>query len=959
MCYTNHALDQFLEGIQELSIDGKSPNIIRVGGRCKTESLANCVLNKKVQECRSNRSVPKHMFEDFMEARTALFANQSLINRKMENCDAESQQKVIGLSNLESVVEQFHYDQLLYGAGANSSMSKAIEIWLNLWYPESQEQDFQLPSTQSELQEPQSLQAVPPPRDDEALSSESDDELIEVDNEARVLQEGRIIEGEVIELPTRRKDHNTEQETNIQTIPPKKVEVKNGWKTVQLSDNQRKKRISQGFKNKPMSEREVSRVHDVWKLNDSQRWKLYLYWTNEYIKLCKERVNENAHEYNAICNHYAQCQRNIDCYVAKGADVIGMTTTGAAKYHHLLKSIHPKIVIFEEAAEVLEAHVIMSIVPSVQQLIMIGDHKQLKPKPACYYLEKGYNLDVSLFERLILNGFEHVTLEKQHRMRPEISKLICPIIYEKLLDAENVTKYGHVLGVGKDVFFIAHTQPEESNSYNDMKSHVNKFEAEYIVELCHYLLKQGYSPFDITILTMYRGQLLELRSRMKRQNFEGVRVAAVDDFQGEENEIILLSLVRSNSDSSIGFLKIENRVCVSLSRAKRGLYVIGNLSMLRDKGETKWPEIIHHLEKEQCIGMGLPLYCQVHQDDKVAIRYPSEFRQRPEGGCTRKCGTRLACGHACGRICHPKDREHKTTICSKVCGKVFPCGHNCKRKCYECQKKQRCLPCSERVQKVLPHCGHSVKLACSADSALVSCPLPCGKVLPCGHQCQNTCSVPCNVRCMEKIKKLLPCGHTVSVSCSESPVLAICPVTCGEKLECGDMCSGTCGKCERGRLHVKCEQRCGRDLVCGHPCSYPCASICPPCEKHCNNYCFHSKCPKKCYELCTPCMEQCEWKCPHFKCTKPCGELCNRPPCDLPCRKVLKKCGHPCIGLCGERCPKKCRICDKDEVCEILFGNEDEEDALFIELQDCGHIRWIIGCRTGSKFSVETKSGPI
>jgi len=68
-----------------------------------------------------------------------------------------------------------------------------------------------------------------------------------------------------------------------------------------------------------------------------------------------------------------------------------------------------------------------------------------------------------------------------------------------------------------------------------------------------------------------------------------------------------------------------------------------------------------------------------------------------------------------------------------------------------------------------------------------------------------------------------------------------------------------------------------------------------------------------------------------------CGELCDRPPCDEPCTKTLK-CGHPCVGLCGETCPHLCRICDKSELEEVFFGTEDEEDARFILLEDCKHV---------------------
>ena len=89
---------------------------------------------------------------------------------------------------------------------------------------------------------------------------------------------------------------------------------------------------------------------------------------------------------------------------------------------------------------------------------------------------------------------------------------------------------------------------------------------------------------------------------------------------------------------------------------------------------------------------------------------------------------------------------------------------------------------------------------------------------------------------------------------------------------------------------------------------------------------------------CPPCVEPCTWKCPHAACTKKGGEPCDRERCNYPCPKKIKKCKHPCIGLCGEPCPKKCRICDKEEVTTIIFGTEDEEDARFVTLTDCGHL---------------------
>ena len=82
--------------------------------------------------------------------------------------------------------------------------------------------------------------------------------------------------------------------------------------------------------------------------------------------------------------------------------------------------------IVEEAAHVLESHVVSSLTPDCQQLIMIGDHQQLRPPVNVYHLAKDYHLDVSLFERLILGGIKSVRLDVQHRMRPEVARLIVP-----------------------------------------------------------------------------------------------------------------------------------------------------------------------------------------------------------------------------------------------------------------------------------------------------------------------------------------------------------------------------------------------------------------------------------------------------------------------------------------------------------------------------------------------------
>lgn len=96
--------------------------------------------------------------------------------------------------------------------------------------------------------------------------------------------------------------------------------------------------------------------------------------------------------------------------------------------------------------------------------VCLGDHKQLRPNPADYMVGKNLKLEISLFERLINNGIECYTLNIQHRMRPEISTLLVPTIYPKLLDHPSVQHRDKIKGIEKNVFFIAHNVPEQEVS---------------------------------------------------------------------------------------------------------------------------------------------------------------------------------------------------------------------------------------------------------------------------------------------------------------------------------------------------------------------------------------------------------------------------------------------------------------------------------------------------------------
>ena len=166
------------------------------------------------------------------------------------------------------------------------------------------------------------------------------------------------------------------------------------------------------------------------------------------------------------------------------------------------------------------------------------------------------------------------------------------------------------------MFFYHHDHQEEQ----DGNSFYNIHELLMALHLALYLVReQDISPHRITILTTYNAQLNQLvntRAQGSWSWLEQVRMAVVDSFQGEENDVIILSLVRNNTRNSVGFLRTNNRICVALSRARNGLYILGNMHMLA-KANPLWSHMERNLMENGEIGQQFPLQCNNH---KLVIR---------------------------------------------------------------------------------------------------------------------------------------------------------------------------------------------------------------------------------------------------------------------------------------------------------------------------------------------------
>lgn len=196
--------------------------------------------------------------------------------------------------------------------------------------------------------------------------------------------------------------------------------------------------------------------------------------------------------------------------------------------------------------------------------------------------------------------------------------------------------------------------------------------------------------------------------------------------------------------------------------------------------------------------------------------------------------------------------------------------------------------------------------------------------------------------------------HAFALHCCTNNVFVFTKVLKG--FSCSS--TGNCSKCQQGRFHLPCESKCSRILFCGHTCQDICVRACPPCSLPCRNYCEHQKCKRSCGDPCEQCQDEYSWECQHQKLLVPCGEICaNRTICEEPCPKKLT-CGHSCIGVCGEKCPKLCRVCNE----EADEFKENESRAMFIELNDCSHVfevrkldKWIEGTEFGLRETEEVE----
>ena len=208
VCYTNHALDQFLEEILKIQLETDCPKVVRIGGRCKNEQLKPCTLANIVDVMKRDWRVPKHLAGINKKNLVIMEKNQDIFETSIETIDLE-EGKPLPLDELKKVIDPVHYKQLAKA----SDPDLVIEEWLGLVAIQETE-DKALSWALEENQHKVAVAGEEASSDDRLQAVEpSEEELIEVADEPQLLEEDRREEGEEFEmkLRNRKKDRKKKE----------------------------------------------------------------------------------------------------------------------------------------------------------------------------------------------------------------------------------------------------------------------------------------------------------------------------------------------------------------------------------------------------------------------------------------------------------------------------------------------------------------------------------------------------------------------------------------------------------------------------------------------------------------------------------------------------------------------------------------------------------------------------
>jgi len=293
---------------------------------------------------------------------------------------------------------------------------------------------------------------------------------------------------------------------------------------------------------------------------------------------------------NRLKDRAMELELSIQQSIFDEARVIACTLTGSA--NRLLTGHRFGTLFIDEAAQALEAACWIAI-PKADRIILAGDHRQLPPTLKCPEALQG-GLDKTLMQTIVENKPRCVSLLRvQYRMCDGIMQFPNQMFYEGLLESDPSVKYRGILDWDTPIeWFDTPDEPEYvEQQAGDGLSRQNPAEAELTLRLLQeYFEKIGkerilYERIDVGLISPYRGQVQLLRQMLRRNAFfkpfrSLITINTVDGFQGQERDVIVISMVRSNDDGQVGFLRDLRRMNVAITRARMKLMLIGHKDTL-------------------------------------------------------------------------------------------------------------------------------------------------------------------------------------------------------------------------------------------------------------------------------------------------------------------------------------------------------------------------------------------
>ena len=318
----------------------------------------------------------------------------------------------------------------------------------------------------------------------------------------------------------------------------------------------------------------------------------------------REGSRESRHQKIArLKERAAELEYRINEELFDDARVIACTLTGSA--HHLLTGRRFPTLFIDEAAQALEAACWIAI-QKADRVVLAGDHRQLPPTIKSPAAMSG-GLDKTLMQTICEKQPRCVSmLNVQYRMADDIMQFPNKEFYDGCLYSDPSVKYRGILDWDTPIEWIEAEEPDDSDISNsadnfdysdpitfgessapDGISRVNPAEAQLALQTLHdYLERIGrdrilYERLDIGIISPYKGQVHLLRRMMRQDSYwkpfrQLISINTVDGFQGQERDIILISMVRNNAQGQVGFLADLRRMNVAITRARMKLLIIGH-----------------------------------------------------------------------------------------------------------------------------------------------------------------------------------------------------------------------------------------------------------------------------------------------------------------------------------------------------------------------------------------------